>query len=204
MRSRMQFRAGKLYGMTVVSGDAWQVGRVHIAYVGEDWNIAALEIRPERAHAKALGLRTRKQRERVLLDSDAVAAVGNYVLLDTPLRRMKDHLLSPETNPVALPWVLWMPVVSKDGQNLGIVEDAYIDTDRWKVDSLTFLLDRKPYRNLRSLNPTKRKRRVDVPAKLAILGDVILLTVRTSELKRYVGRDTAAEDVAPVGTPEGA
>lgn len=200
--SGMQFRAGKLYGMTVISADAWQVGRVHIAYVGDDWNIAALEIRPERSFAKVLGLKSRKQRDRCLLKPEAVASVGNFVLLKTPVNRMGDFVLEPDSEPMALPWVLWMPVVSKDGENLGIVEDATLDTALWRVDSLTFLLDRKPYQKLRSLNPAKRKRRVDLPTKLAVLGDVILLKVRTTELKRILEKEPAVEDLAAVGTPE--
>ncbi|MFQ5986863.1 MAG: hypothetical protein ACE5KQ_05840 [Thermoplasmata archaeon] len=197
----MHFRAGKLYGMPVISADAWQVGRVHIALVGDDWNVAALEMRPERGFTKALGLRTRKERETALLGSNAIASVGTFVLLKTPVNRLPDFLIKPDKPPLALPWVLWMPVVSQDGQNLGIVEDAYIDTNLWKVDSLTFLLDRKPYQRLRSLNPVKRKRRLDVPTSLAILGDVILLKVRAAELKRLI-TEGAVEEVTGVGTPE--
>ncbi|MFQ5552742.1 MAG: hypothetical protein ACE5EW_03390 [Thermoplasmata archaeon] len=187
--------------MPVISADAWQVGRVHIALVGDDWNVAALEMKPERGFTKALGLRTRKEREAALLGSNAIASVGNFVLLKTPLSKLPDFLIKPDKPPMALPWVLWMPVVSQDGQNLGIVEDAYIDTNLWKVDSLTFLLDRKPYQRLRSLNPAKRKRRLDVPTSLAILGDVILLKVRAAELKRLV-TEGAVEEVTGVGTPE--
>lgn len=199
----MQFRAGKLYGMTVVSADAWQVGRVHIAYVGEDWNLVALEIRPERSFASLLGLRSRKQRERCLLDTRAVASAGNFVLLKVPASRVGEYVIEPSQEPLALPWVLWMPVVSKDGENLGIVEDASIETNLWRVDSLTFLLDRKPYQKLRSLNPARRKRRLEVPTTLAVLGDVILLKVRTTELKRLLEKGAPGEDVTPTGTPEG-
>ncbi|MDX1535026.1 MAG: hypothetical protein R3291_05345 [Thermoplasmata archaeon] len=199
----MHFRAGKLYGMPVISADAWQVGRVHIALVGDNWNVAALEMKPERGFTKALGLRTRKEREAALLDSGAIASVGNFVLLKTPVNKLGEFLIRPNKPPMALPWVLWMPVVSQDGQNLGIVEDAYIDTNLWKVDSLTFLLDRKPYQRLGTLNPAKRKRRLDVPTSLAILGDVILLKVRTAELKRLVTKG-AIDEYAGVGAPEGA
>ncbi|MFQ5907348.1 MAG: hypothetical protein ACE5JE_00750 [Thermoplasmata archaeon] len=197
----MHFRAGKLYGMSVISADAWQVGRIHIALVGDDWNVAALEMRPERGFTKALGLRTRKEREAALLSADAIASIGNFVLLKTPVAQLSEFLIQPDKPPMALPWVLWMPVVSQDGRNLGIVEDAYIDTNLWKVDSLTFLLDRKPYQRLGSLNPAKRKRRLDVPTSLAILGDVILLKVRAGELKRLI-TEGAVEDYAGVGTPE--
>lgn len=203
LERHMHLRAGKLYGMPVISADAWQVGRVHIALVGDDWNVAALEMKPERGFTKVLGLRSRKERETALLDSQAIASVGNFVLLKTPVKKLGDFLIRPDKPPMALPWVLWMPVVSQDGQNLGIVEDAYIDTTLWKVDSLTFLLDRKPYQRLGTLNPAKRKRRWDVPTSLAILGDVILLKVRAAELKRLMTKGTA-EDYAGVGTPEGA
>ncbi len=201
--TRMHFRAGKLYGMPVISADAWQVGRVHIALVGDDWNVAALEMKPERGFTKALALRTRKEREAALLDPNAIASVGNFVLLKTPVKKLGDFLIRPDKPPMALPWVLWMPVVSQDGQNLGIVEDAYIDTSLWRVDSLTFLLDRKPYQKLGTLNPAKRNRRLDVPTSLAILGDVILLKVRTAELKRLMTKG-AVDEYAGVGTPEGA
>jgi sporulation protein YlmC with PRC-barrel domain len=200
-QAHMHFRAGKLYGMSVISADAWQVGRIHIALVGDDWNVAALEMRPERGFTKALGLRTRKEREAALLSADAIASVGNFVLLKTPVGKLSEFLIKPNKPPMALPWVMWMPVVSQDGQNLGIVEDAYIDTGLWKVDSLTFLLDRKPFQRLGSLNPAKRKRRLDIPTTLAILGDVILLKVRAGELKRLI-TDGAVEDYAGVGTPE--
>ncbi|MFQ6012764.1 MAG: hypothetical protein ACE5LS_03860 [Thermoplasmata archaeon] len=197
----MHFRAGKLYGMSVISADAWQVGRVHIALVGDHWNVAALEMKPERGFTKALGLRTRKEREATLLGTNAIASVGNFVLLKTPVKKLPDFLIRPDKPPMALPWVLWMPVVSQDGHNLGIVEDAYIDTNLWKVDSLTFLLDRKPYQRLGTLNPARRKRRLDVPTSLATLGDVILLKIRTAELERLAKRG-AVEEYAGVGTPE--
>ncbi len=102
---------------------------------------------------------------------------------------------------MALPWVLWMPVVSHDGEDLGIVEDAYIDTDLWKVDTLAFMMDRKPYQKLRTLNPSRTKRRLDIPSSLAILGDVILLKVRTMELNSYL-RGEASQEVSPSGSPE--
>ncbi len=199
----MQLRAGALYGMTIVSADAWQLGKVHIAYVSQNWNVPALEIRPEKRFASALGLRKRKERERSLLSADAIASVGDYVLLRTTVEKTRNHMIRPDKRPFALPWVLWMPVVSHDGENLGIVEDAYIDTNLWKVDTLTFLMDRKPYQKLRTLNPAQSQRRIELPANLAILGDVILLKVRTMELKSLL-KKRAARKPAPTGAPEGA
>ncbi len=197
----MQLRAGELYGMTIVSRDAWQLGKVHIAYVSHDWNIPALEIRPERKFADILGLRTRKERERCLLSTESVGSVGNFVLLRAPVNKMADYMIHQDRRPMALPWVLWMPVVSHDGEDLGIVEDAYIDTDLWKVDTLAFMMDRKPYQKLRTLNPSRTKRRLDIPSSLAILGDVILLKVRTMELNSYL-RGEASQEVSPSGSPE--
>lgn len=199
----MQLRAGELYGMTIVSADAWQLGKVHIAYVSQDWGIPALEIRPEKRFASALGLRKRKERERSLLSTDAIAAVGNYVLLRTTVQKTADQMIRPDKRPFALPWVLWMPVVSHDGENLGIVEDAYIDTAMWNVDNLTFLMDRKPYQKLRTLNPARSQRRLELPSNLAILGDVILLKVRTMELKSLFKKKPARKP-SPAGAPEGA
>ncbi len=189
--------------MTIVSGDAWQLGKIHIAYVSHDWNIPALEIRPERRFADILGLRTRKERERCLLSTESIGSVGNYVLLRPPVNKMSDYVIHQDRRPMALPWVLWMPVVSHDGEDLGIVEDAYIDTNLWKVDTLTFMMDRKPYQKLRTLNPAPRKRRIDIPSSLAILGDVILLKVRTMELNGYLTGQTPSE-VSTSGSPEGA
>lgn len=199
----MQLRAGRLYGMTIVSADAWQVAKVHIAYVSDDWSIPALEVRPERRFANALGLRTRRERERCLLSTKSISSVGNFVLLKTPVKKMAEYIIRPDRPPMALPWVLWMPVVSHDGENLGIVEDAYIDTNVWKVDALTFLIDRKPYQKLRTLNPANSGRRIEVPTSLAILGDVILLKVRTLELKALLKKQTG-HDLSPAGAPEGA
>ncbi len=203
MEVGMQLRAGELYGMNIVSADAWQLGRVHIAYISKDWSIPALEIRPERRFAGALGLRSRKERDRSLLSTESLASVGNFVLLRTPLSNTGEYIIRSDSPPFALPWVLWMPVVSRDGENLGIVEDAYIDTDIWKVDTLTFLMDRKPFQKLKTLNPTKSQRRIELPSSLAILGDVILLKVRTLELKSLL-TGKAARKPSPVGTPEGA
>ncbi len=199
----MQLRAGELYGMNIVSADAWQLGRVHIAYVSKDWNIPALEVRPERRFASALRLRKRKERERSLLSTESIASVGNFVLLRTTVDKTGNHMIRPESRPFALPWVLWMPVVSRDGENLGIIEDAYLDTDLWKVDTLTFLMDRKPYQKLKTINPTRSQRRIELPSSLAILGDVILLKVRTLELKSLL-RKGAAREYGPAGAPEGA
>lgn len=201
--ARMQFRAGELYGMSIVSADAWQIGKVHIAYVSQDWGIPALEIRPERRFTDTLRLKNRKEKESSLLDTDAIASVGNFLLLRTTAAKTSDHLIRPDRRPFALPWVLWMPVVSNDGENLGIVEDAYIDTDLWKVDALTFLMDRKPYQKLKTLNPAKSKRRVDLPSNLAILGDVILLKVGTLELKSLM-KGKPSRKVSPGVAPEGA
>jgi sporulation protein YlmC with PRC-barrel domain len=198
----MQLRAGRLYGMTIVSADAWQLAKVHIAYVSEDWSIPALEIRPERRFADRLGLRTRKERERCLLSTKSISSVGNFVLLRTPVAKTADYIIRPDKPPMALPWVLWMPVVSHDGENLGIVEDAFIDTNIWKVDTLTFLVDRKPYQKLRTLNPANSGRRIEVPTSLAILGDVILLKVRTLELKALLKKESA-QDVRATSAPEG-
>ncbi len=197
----MQLRAGELYGMTIVSADAWQLGKVHIAYVSHDWAIPALEIRPERKFASALGLRTRRERERCLLSTDSISSVGSFVLLKTPVSKTADFVMRPSNPPMALPWVLWMPVVSHEGENLGIVEDAYIDTAMWKVDTLSFLADRKPYLKLRALSPASSGRRIDVPSSLAILGDVILLKVRTLELKALLKKETA-KDYSGAGAPE--
>ncbi len=177
------------------------MGKVHIAYVSHDWNIPALEIRPERKFADILGLRTRKERERCLLSTESVGSVGNFVLLRAPVNKMADYMIHQDRRPMALPWVLWMPVVSHDGEDLGIVEDAYIDTDLWKVDTLAFMMDRKPYQKLRTLNPSRTKRRLDIPSSLAILGDVILLKVRTMELNSYL-RGEASQEVSPSGSPE--
>ncbi|MFQ5838250.1 MAG: hypothetical protein ACE5HJ_05645 [Thermoplasmata archaeon] len=198
----MQLRAGKLYGMTIISADAWQLGKVHISYVSNDWNIPALEIRPERKFANALGLRSRKERERCLLSTKAISSVGSFVLLRTPVAKTADFIIRPDKPPMALPWVLWMPVVSHDGDNLGIVEDAYIDTNIWKVDTLTLLMDRKPYQRLKTFNPAGSGRRIETPSSLAILGDVILLKVRTMELKALLKRENTREYSA-AGTPEG-
>jgi sporulation protein YlmC with PRC-barrel domain len=198
----MQLRAGKLYGMTIVSADAWQMAKVHIAYVSDDWSIPALEIRPERKFADLLGLRTRRERERCLLSTSSIGSVGNFVLLRTPVAKTADYIIRPDKPPMALPWVLWMPVVSHDGENLGIVEDAYIDTNIWKVDTLTFLIDRRPYQKLKTLNPANMGRRIEVPSSLAILGDVILLKVRTLELKALLKKE-ASQNVSAAGTPEG-
>ncbi len=190
-----------MYGMTVVTADAWTLGKIHIAYVSHDWNIPALEIRPERRFADILGLRTRKERESCLLSTEAIGSVGNYVLLRAQVNKMTDYMIHQDKRPMALPWVLWMPVVSHDGEDLGIVEDAYIDTDLWKVDTLTFVMDRRPYQKLRTLSPAPNKRRTDIPSSLAILGDVILLKVRTMELNGYL-KGRAAQEVATSGASE--
>lgn len=197
----MQLRAGELYGMTIITADAWELGKIHIAYISQGWNIPALEIRPERKFAHALGLRRRKERERCLLSTESIASVGNFVLLRTSVTKTADHMIRPDKRPFALPWVLWMPIVSHDGENLGIVEDAHIDTDLWKVDTLTFLMDRKPYQKLQTLNPTGSKRRIELPSSLAILGDVILLKVRTLELKALLRGETV-EDHPTAVAPE--
>jgi len=173
-------RISEFEGIEVLGTDGNLLGTVmgfSFASIG-DWNVTGLSLKLEKESIEEMG-KKKPMMGGVVVDIgiDTVNTVSDNVLLKMPQKSMKPHIKNHmESKNISL--VVEKQVVDRNGKDIGVIEDVFLDTKNWMFPSILIKLTKEVLEFLRMEKCPDCERRVTLPmVNVSSIGDNVMLNI---------------------------
>jgi sporulation protein YlmC with PRC-barrel domain len=173
-------RISEFDGIEVLGTDGNLLGYVKgftFASVG-NWTVTGISLKLEKESVEEMG-RKKPMMGGVMVDIgiDTVKTVSDNVLLKYPQRGMKPYVKNHiDTHNIGL--IIDRAVVDRDGKDIGVIEDVFVDTKNWMFPSILIKLEKEVLEYLRMEKCPDCGKRVTLPMiNVSSIGDNVMLTI---------------------------